>query len=323
MNSMWGSMAQHEVVQWPWPIAVYLFLAGLSAGSMLVALLVKWNRHEHNTNSIWDAMVKAGALIAPGAIILGLMLLVFDLGKPLSFFWLLIYYNPTSVMSIGVMILLVYTPLSLLFTLMIFEETVKRYRPLRFFLPIITFIRSFAHRAKEVEYFLFAFALGVGAYTGFLLSAIQALPMWNNPVLPILFLTSGISAGIASNILVGLLFFKSSLNPESVKYLLVLDMRAVMSEIPLSVMLFLGMIYSGEAGVDAAKSALTQGYLAWIFWGGVVGVGLLMPLTIAFTALRNHAYRMGFIVANAIIVLLGVFLLRYYIVYAGQTFTGA
>ena len=323
MNSMWGSMAQHEVVQWPWPIAVYLFLAGLSAGSMLVALLVKWNRHEHNTNSIWDAMVKAGALIAPGAIILGLMLLVFDLGKPLSFFWLLIYYNPTSVMSIGVMILLVYTPLSLLFTLMIFEETVKRYRPLRFFLPIITFIRSFAHRAKEVEYFLFAFALGVGAYTGFLLSAIQALPMWNNPVLPILFLTSGISAGIASNILVGLLFFKSSLNPESVKYLLVLDMRAVMSEIPLIVMLFLGMIYSGEAGVDAAKSALTQGYLAWIFWGGVVGVGLLMPLTIAFTALRNHAYRMGFIVANAIIVLFGVFLLRYYIVYAGQTFTGA
>ncbi len=323
MNSMWGSMAQHEVVQWPWPIAVYLFLAGLSAGSMLVALLVKWNRHEHNTNSIWDAMVKAGALIAPGAIILGLMLLVFDLGKPLSFFWLLIYYNPTSVMSIGVMILLVYTPLSLLFTLMIFEETVKRYRPLRFFLPIITFIRSFAHRAKEVEYFLFAFALGVGAYTGFLLSAIQALPMWNNPVLPILFLTSGISAGIASNILVGLLFFKSSLNPESVKYLLVLDMRAVMSEIPLIVMLFLGMIYSGEAGVNAAKSALTQGYLAWMFWGGVVGVGLLTPLTIAFTALRNHAYRMGFIVANAIIVLLGVFLLRYYIVYAGQTFTGA
>jgi polysulfide reductase chain C len=320
---MWGSMAQHEVVQWPWPIAVYLFLAGLSAGSMLVALLVKWNRHEHNTNSIWDAMVKAGALIAPGAIILGLMLLVFDLGKPLSFFWLLIYYNPTSVMSIGVMILLVYTPLSLLFTLMIFEETVKRYRPLRFFLPIITFIRSFAHRAKEVEYFLFAFALGVGAYTGFLLSAIQALPMWNNPVLPILFLTSGISAGIASNILVGLLFFKSSLNPESVKYLLVLDMRAVMSEIPLIVMLFLGMIYSGEAGVNAAKSALTQGYLAWMFWGGVVGVGLLTPLTIAFTALRNHAYRMGFIVANAIIVLLGVFLLRYYIVYAGQTFTGA
>ncbi|MBE0495488.1 MAG: polysulfide reductase NrfD [Campylobacterales bacterium] len=322
MNSMWGSMAQHEIVHWPWPIAVYLFLAGLSAGSMLVALLVKWNRHEHSTNSIWDAMVKAGALIAPSAIILGLGLLVLDLGKPLSFFWLLVYYNPTSVMSIGVIILLCYTPLTLLFTLMIFEENVKQIQVLRVFLPLITFVRSFSHRAKELEYFLFAFALAVGAYTGFLLSAIQALPMWNNPILPILFLTSGISAGIASNILVGLLFFKSSLNPESVKYLLVLDMRAVMSEIPLLIMLFIGMFYGGEAGVLAAKSALTQGHLAWIFWCGVVGIGLLTPLTIAFTALRNHAYRMGFIVANSMIVLLGVFLLRYYIVYAGQTFTG-
>jgi len=323
MSNMWGSMAQHEVIHWPWPIAVYLFLAGLSAGSMLVALLVKWSRHEHNTNSIWDAMVKAGALIAPGAIILGLMLLVLDLGKPLSFFWLLIYYNPTSVMSLGIIILLIYTPLSLLFTLMIFEETVKRHKLLRLFLPLVMFIRSFSHRAKELEYFLFTFALGVGAYTGFLLSAIQAVPMWNNPILPILFLTSGISAGIASNILVGLLFFKSSINPESVKYLLVLDMRAVMSEIPLIVMLFLGMFYSGEGGMEAAKAALSEGYLAWIFWGGVVGVGLLTPLVIALTALRSHVYRMGFIVANAMIVLLGVFLLRYYIIYAGQTFTGA
>ena len=46
MNNMWGSMAQYDVINWPWPIAVYLFLAGLSAGSITIALLVKWNRHE-------------------------------------------------------------------------------------------------------------------------------------------------------------------------------------------------------------------------------------------------------------------------------------
>jgi polysulfide reductase chain C len=322
MNNVWGSMAQHEVLHWPWPIAVYLFLAGVSAGSVLVSLLVKWNRHAHNTNSIWDAMVKAGALIAPVSIILGLILLIADLGKPLSFYWLLICYNPISIMSLGVIALSVYTPLTLLFAMMIFEEKIKTKGYLAIFVPIVCFFRSFSHRSKELEYILFVFALTIGAYTGFLLSSIQSLPLWNSAVLPLIFLTSGVSAGIAANILVGLLFFKSSLNPESVKYLLVLDMRAIMTEVPLLSMLFIGMLYSGGVALQAAKDALTQGPLALVFWLGVVGVGLCLPMFIAFFALRQHAYRTGFIIANSLVVLLGVFLLRYYIVYAGQTFTG-
>ena len=86
MNNMWGSVAQYNEIYWPWPIAVYLFLAGLSAGAMMVALLVKWNYHKKQDGSIWDAMVKAGALVAPITITVGLALLVLDLGKPLSFY---------------------------------------------------------------------------------------------------------------------------------------------------------------------------------------------------------------------------------------------
>jgi polysulfide reductase chain C len=315
-------MAQYEALHWHWPIALYLFLAGVSAGSVVVALLVKWNRHAHNTNSIWDAMVKAGALLAPGSIILGLVLLIIDLQKPLSFYWLLIHYNPTSIMSFGVVVLMIYTPLALLFAIMIFEEKVKSSLILRFLIPIVCFFRSFAHRSKELEYILFVVALVVGAYTGFLLSVVEGLPLWNSAVLPLIFLTSSISAGIAANILVGLLFFKSSLNPSSVKYLLVLDMRAIMTEVPLLSMLFIGMVYSGGVALEAAKDALTQEPLALVFWIGVVGIGLCLPMIIAFVALRHHVYRAGFIVANSLVVLLGVFLLRYYIVYAGQTFTG-
>lgn len=322
MSSIWGSMAQHEVIHWPWPIALYLFLAGMSAGSVVVSLLVKWNRHAHNTNSIWDAMVKAGSLISFGSIVIGLILLIVDLGKPLSFYWLLIYYNPTSIMSLGVLALTVYTPLTFLFALMIFEEKVKSNKFLNIFSPIVYFFRSFAHRSKELEYILFVFALVIGAYTGFLLSSIQSLPLWNSAVLPLIFLTSGVSSGIAANILAGLLFFKSSLNPESVKYLLVLDMRAIMTEVPLLSMLFIGMYYSGGFAVKAAHDALTQGPLALVFWVGVVGFGLFLPMFIAFMALRQHAYRTSFIIANSLVVLVGVFLLRYYIVYAGQIFTG-
>ena len=323
MNNMWGSVAQYNEIYWPWPIAVYLFLAGLSAGAMMVALLVKWNYHKKQDDSIWDAMVKAGAIVAPITICVGLALLVLDLGKPLSFYWILIKYNFGSVMSIGVALLLLYTPFAFLFAIIIFEEEIEKYGFLALSRPISRLIRSFAPLSKTIETLLFILAIGVGVYTGFLLSAITKLPLWNTPILPILFLTSGFSSGIAANILVGLCCFKHLIHEENVKYLLVLDLRAVLFEIPLIAVLFLGLYFEGGASALAAKQALTTGQYALIFWLGVVGLGLLTPIAIALTALKNHAYRVGYIVANSLVVICGVVMLRYYIVYAGQIFTGA
>ena len=323
MNNMWGSVAQYNEIYWPWPIAVYLFLAGLSAGAMMVALLVKWNYHKKQDDSIWDAMVKAGAIVAPITICVGLALLVLDLGKPLSFYWILITYNFGSVMSIGVALLLLYTPFAFLFAIIIFEEEIEKYGFLALLRPISRLIRSFAPLSKAIETLLFILAIGVGVYTGFLLSAITKLPLWNTPILPILFLTSGFSSGIAANILVGLCCFKHLIHEENVKYLLVLDLRAVLFEIPLIAVLFLGLYFEGGASALAAKQALTTGQYALIFWLGVVGLGLLTPIAIALTALKNHAYRVGYIVANSLVVICGVVMLRYYIVYAGQIFTGA
>ncbi len=40
-------------------------------------------------------------------------------------------------------------------------------------------------------------AVLLGAYTGFLLSALKSYPFLNNPILPVLFLFSGISSGAA------------------------------------------------------------------------------------------------------------------------------
>ena len=42
---------------------------------------------------------------------------------------------------------------------------------------------------------LLLLAVLLGAYTGFLLSALKTYPMLNNPILPALFLVSGISSG--------------------------------------------------------------------------------------------------------------------------------
>ncbi|ATB68440.1 polysulfide reductase NrfD [Sulfurospirillum diekertiae] len=322
MSPMWGSVEQYSTIHWSWAIAIYLFLAGLSSGSIIVALLVKWNRHERSNSSIWDAMIKAGAVVAPTAIFLGLLLLVIDLGRPLSFYWLLLRYNVTSVMSLGVLFLLIYTPIVIVFMLLVFERSVIRHPILAPLEGLINLVKSFHSYAKVIEYFLFVAALCVGSYTGFLLSALYAIPLWNSPLLPVIFLTSSLSSGVAVNILVGLLFFKSALNTESIKYLLVLDTRVILTELPLLALFFIGLFYAGGDAPTAAKAALTEGFWAGIFWLGVIGVGLGLPLITVIIALKSHVYRVGYIVTNSMVVVLGVLMLRYYIIYAGQIYFG-
>ena len=70
------------------------------------------------------------------------------------------------------------------------------------------------------------------------------------------------------------------------------------------------------------KMALSVGGLARVFWIGIIGLGLFVPLITVILALKNHLYRVGYILTNAILVLLGVLLLRYYIIIAGQLYVG-
>jgi len=58
-------------------------------------------------------------------------------------------------------------------------------------------------------------SLSLGAYTGFLLSALIGFPLLNNPVLPLLFLISGLSSGAAATLLGGVLMRGKALFPKS------------------------------------------------------------------------------------------------------------
>ncbi len=126
------------------------------------------------------------------AIIVGLLILVFDLTKPLSFYQLFIHYNASSVMSLGVILLLLYTPLCALYAILRFRRTLENGflgALIQKCAGILDFLES---KSLWLGRFIFVLAAGVGVYTGFLLSAIQTYPLFNSPILPILFLASGI-----------------------------------------------------------------------------------------------------------------------------------
>ncbi|AOO64106.1 NrfD/PsrC family molybdoenzyme membrane anchor subunit [Sulfurospirillum halorespirans] len=321
MNQIWGSMEQYSTLVWHWPIAIYLFLAGLSAGAAMTSLIVKWI--EGNGKPPWDGLIKAGAILAPVTICLGLFLLIFDLTRPLMFWKLLIHYNFGSVMTLGVLALFIYTPLSFIYTAIKFKPWLFETGPFAGLLkPFRGIIESIGDNPAWLERTLFLFAVIIGIYTGFLLSAMYSYPLFNTPLLPILFLASGLSSGVAASILFGLLFFKSEVNEKNAKYLLELDLRVVPMELLLLFALFVGMYFQGGDKAIIAIQAMTTGIWAFVFWFGVIGVGIATPLLIAVTALKHHAYRVGYILLNSVVVLIGVIFLRLYILYAGQTFVG-
>ena len=81
-----------EGIAWPWPIAVYLFLAGISGGAVAVALMLNFFKHKSDVTPI----LKSASIIGLATILLGMLCLVLDLTNPLYFWRILVYYNPVS-----------------------------------------------------------------------------------------------------------------------------------------------------------------------------------------------------------------------------------
>ena len=160
-------------------IAWYLFLAGASAGAFLTAAFVEAKYPDSNKMRI------AGRIIAPVFVGIGLLMLMIDaeagLHNPLRFFWLV--SNPGSVMTLGVYFICIYMPVALAAAVL---EILKKKVP------------------KWLTWIGIVFAFAVAAYTGFLLGVVKAYPLWNNAILPILFVVSALSAGLAATSLVGL-----------------------------------------------------------------------------------------------------------------------
>ncbi|MGL5514554.1 MAG: NrfD/PsrC family molybdoenzyme membrane anchor subunit, partial [Sporomusa sp.] len=338
MDQIWGSVTQYTEIHWGWPIAVYLFIAGMSAGAMIAALLLKWK-----SGGSYDGLVKAGAILAPTAIMIGLGLLIVDLSKPLSFWLLMLHYQLNSIMSIGVILLMVYSGLAVLFAAIVLKDDLCDYGWAKWwFKPLVPVIEWFESWGRLLEWSMCLFAVSIAVYTGFLLSAIGAKPLLNMPILPLLFLISGMSAGVAASIVVGVTVYRDSVSRSNLQYLLSLDTKLIPAELFTLFLMFGGLLNMGGQYAIVAKQALSVGIWAQVFWIGVVGAGLVVPMILAFTSLHKAEASVGnsvslaagqgsvkaitgqlslsAVLVNSALVLTGVFLLRCYIVYAGQIF---
>ena len=237
---------------WGPMIAWYLFLAGASAGAFLTSAFVEVKYPES------VKMRVAGRIIAPIFLGIGLVMLMLDaeagLHNPLRFFWLIA--NPGSVMTLGVYFICVFMPVALVSALL---EVLKKPVP------------------KWLTWVGIVFAFAVAAYTGFLLGVVKAFPLWNNAVLPILFVVSALSAGLAATSLVGLLVDRERFE----QMWLIKKSHVILSAIEMVVLATMLVIVSaGSVEGAASVYTLVAGQYAPAFWGGIVLLGLVAPFII-------------------------------------------
>ncbi|WP_373777158.1 cytochrome c nitrite reductase subunit NrfD [Glaesserella sp.] len=298
---------------WDSSIAIYLFLLGISAGTSLLAVLYKRHGKLSSPSESW--IIRSTAILAPGATIIGLILLIFHLARPWTFWYLMFNYQFDSVMSMGVMLFQVFMAVLLIWLAIIFKDWLATFRIIPKF--VFSLIDIAAKLTNAIELFLLFLSVALGAYTGFLLSALISYPMLNNPVLPILFLASGTSSGIAALLVAILVVGKVSTHSDEVRFLHKFETPTVLTEILLLFAFFVGLYFGGGQKTLSAVNALS-GFWGSIFWIGVVAIGILFPLIANQLVSERVKHRKGFIVLLATAALIGVLCLRYFILYAGQ-----
>mgnify|MGYP004706271983 CR=1 FL=1 len=309
-----------DTLVWDWPIAVYLLLVGISAGMVSLSMLLRHYVPSEYRGS--NRVIKATAIVAPLAVILGLVILIFHLTRPLTFWYLMVFYNPTSIMSLGVMLFQVYFVVMLLWIITLYHdgwltqlETVWHRPALAAQARKLT--ATIVKRAAVIENLLLVLAILLGCYTGFLLSALKSFPLLNNPVLPVLFLVSGTTSGIAVMLLASAWGRNTSGHSRSLHFIHRVETPVVYAELFLLFAFFVGLLLGGGQKVVAAQTALS-GFWGGVFWIGIIGIGIVIPFIANQVRKPSVHSGKGQLITLAAMSLFGVFLLRLFVLYAGQ-----
>ncbi len=286
---------------WHWPISVYLFLGGLAAGLLFFAALFYILKKESET----PATVKYATIIAPIALVLGLMALFYDLTHKIYFWRLYTTIRIESPMSWGAWVLLIITPLSMLWVFSYYNEIFPKW-DLKF-----KFLKKFQafliKNRMNMAYALIPLSLVLGVYTGILLSAFNARPLWNNAILGPLFLTSGLSTAAATIIL----FSKSHYER---KMFSKIDLGLIIIELALIVHMIMGYWAGSEVQLEAMQ-LLVNGEFTVMFFVFVIILGLIFPALLELIELKGYKVP---VVVPAILILIGGLVFRFVMVEAGQ-----
>jgi len=288
---------------WGWIIAIYLYLAGMGAGSFVIGAILSWFVDPSSVVTIYGFplnLAKGAILWGPILVAIGAPFLILDLGIKRRFLYACL--NPrTSWVARGFLILSAFIVVGLV-TLVI------SILPFQWLIEQITFRRV-------LEIISIILALATAIYTGILLKATKSIPLWNTHLLPLLFLVSALSTGsmaiILSTLGTGLISHDTG-----VLNVLISGEQILVGIEGIVLFLYLFRSYrTSEQGKDSVH-LLLFGEKKLIFWGGIVLLGFIFPIILEGIASFFHG-NVGLIFVAGLILLCGGFFLRLGVLSAG------
>jgi formate-dependent nitrite reductase membrane component NrfD len=249
--------------------------------------------------------VKWATFLVPVALVLGLFALFLDLKHQLYFWRLYTTVRWESPMSWGAWTLMLITPLSFIWVGTYMKEAVPGWK---WKISLIDTLESFFIKYRiHMAWAMMMLAIVLGVYTGILLSAFNARPLWNTSILGPLFLISGLSTGLAA------IIWMSNSHYER-KVLSKIDIALIGVELFLIIHLFMGFLASSAVQIEAAQLFLGGDFTA-IFWVFVIILGLIVPAFLEILELRGFKIPVWI---PAFLILLGGLVFRFVMVEAGQ-----
>ena len=265
---------------WGLSIGIYLFLGGLAGGAYVAGAVADLlSTRQPDRQESYFATARWSMVIAVGAISVGGLLLLSHLGEPFNVlkFWL--FTNSQSWMTIGIWVIILFTALAALQALWLGFGRENGF-PVN--ISLLDKIAQLTRPSESIRRGITAVGIAIGVllavYTALLISAAgDIVPLWDQTWLPLLFLTSSLSIGIAA--VFGLTVVTQGFLETGVQEFSMADDVIILAELGVLGVLMWTLKNGGPTAVETFQYIMNDGW--FLFWGGVVGVGLVGPLVLS------------------------------------------
>lgn len=177
-------------LEWGYKIWVEMWLGGMAGGAFFSAFL--FERFTGETNK---RLLRLATFLAIPLVATALLLALLDLGKPLWFWHLLVSFRPLSALWVGAWLLQSFVGINMLMALMYLAENRRPERA-----------ASMRRMINVLSWVNFVIAGALMAYSGTLIASTNN-PLWTAaPLLPPMFVVTGIVSGLALLVVVGLAY---------------------------------------------------------------------------------------------------------------------
>ncbi|WP_019153177.1 NrfD/PsrC family molybdoenzyme membrane anchor subunit [Robertmurraya massiliosenegalensis] len=308
-------------VPWGGWVAFYIYFIGLSAGSFLLSTLIYGFGMEK-----FEKIGRSALLTAIVCMMTGILFISLDIGRPDHMMNAVIYWNVTSTMSWEIHFYIVYLILlltELYFAMRMDLVSLSKMNSLKGNIARILvfkkkeYTESDYRQDKKLMKVLGIIGiplaiLGVHGGTGSIFAVAKAQPYLNSALFPLIFIVSALVSGTALSIAIYVI--KCKVKKEGIDRSMVHSLGSMLAlflaiEIIMVWYEFLVGFYGLEhEEIGTIKLMMTSSY-SWTFWLLQMGFALVIPLILLL--LKKTKESIKWLLASAIIVLIGVVGVRF------------